>query len=86
MFHSEIQYVFAHLNDENVDTDRLIGSPEVHAGGSHPGQEPAATQTVRPVPGRHRADQLEVCGGAAEGVSPKGDLFPFFFLNEMNIV
>lgn len=66
--------VFVHLSDENVESDAgcLIGSTEVHAGGSHPGQEPATTQTVRSVPGRHRADQLEVCGGAAEGVSLEG--------------
>lgn len=62
----------------------LIGSPEVHAGGSHPGQEPAATQTVGSVAGRHRADQLEVRGGAAEGVSLEGD-FLFVWKNVVKV-
>lgn len=81
MSHSEVNSsIFAHPNDVKLESDwssDCIGSPEVHAGGSHPGQEPAATQTLRSVPGCHRADQLEVRGGAAEGVPLEGDFLHF---------
>lgn len=46
---------------------------EVHAGGEDPGEEPSAAQTVGPLPRRHRSDQLEIRGGAAEGVSHEGE-------------
>lgn len=46
---------------------------EVHAGGPKLGEEPATAQTVWPVACCHCSDQLEVCGGPAQGVPHEGE-------------
>lgn len=45
---------------------------EVHPGGEEPGHHHQTAQTVQLVTLRHRPDELEVCGGSAEGVQEQG--------------
>lgn len=57
----------------NHELTSSVWSPEVHAGGTQPWKEPSTAQTFWSVSCCHRSDQLEVCGGAAQGVSHEGE-------------